>query len=171
MTMSANRAGLRLTYSTKFEKSRKTLCVRHADRPSIFALFQPQQSTPTPRPGRHFHHRPPAVTAPVAAAHAALTDELRDFKDRFPRLRRRSEEGDGRAQKGRIWGSHDHRRQGDSQERELRTDTGARQTILLLAAIAAQTPIAVGCYCEDESHCHRSVLKRVITEASKGGWA
>lgn len=32
----------------------------------------------------------------------------------------------------------------------------------LLAAIAARTPIAIGCFCEHESQCHRSALKRVI---------
>ena len=43
----------------------------------------------------------------------------------------------------------------------------ARHTIELLAAIARQTPIAVGCYCEDESRCHRSVLIKLIRAAGK----
>jgi uncharacterized protein YeaO (DUF488 family) len=46
-------------------------------------------------------------------------------------------------------------------ERELSTPDVSR-TIDLLAAIAARTSISVGCFCEDESRCHRSVLKRVI---------
>jgi uncharacterized protein YeaO (DUF488 family) len=41
----------------------------------------------------------------------------------------------------------------------------ARHVIHLLAAVATQTPLAVGCYCDDESHCHRSVLRAVIGEA------
>lgn len=45
------------------------------------------------------------------------------------------------------------------------TETDARQTILLLAALARRTPIAIGCYCEDESRCHRSVLIELIREA------
>src|SRR5262245_3965357 len=32
----------------------------------------------------------------------------------------------------------------------------ARCTIELLAAVAKRTPVAVGCYCEDETCCHRS---------------
>ncbi|HEY2827779.1 MAG TPA: DUF488 family protein [Pirellulales bacterium] len=43
----------------------------------------------------------------------------------------------------------------------------ARHTIELLAAISRHTPIAVGCYCENESRCHRSVLIKLIRAASK----
>jgi uncharacterized protein YeaO (DUF488 family) len=31
-----------------------------------------------------------------------------------------------------------------------------------LAALSHQTNFSVGCYCEDESRCHRSVLKRIL---------
>ena len=31
-----------------------------------------------------------------------------------------------------------------------------------LAALSHQTDFSVGCYCEDESRCHRSVLKRIL---------
>ncbi len=34
----------------------------------------------------------------------------------------------------------------------------------LLAALSHDTNFAVGCYCEDENRCHRSVLKRLLTE-------
>jgi len=37
--------------------------------------------------------------------------------------------------------------------------------IALLAALSHTTDFAVGCYCEDESHCHRSVLRELLTEA------
>ena len=37
-------------------------------------------------------------------------------------------------------------------------------TIRLLAALSRQTNFAVGCYCEDESHCHRSVLRSLLVE-------
>jgi len=43
----------------------------------------------------------------------------------------------------------------------------ARHTIELLAAIARETPIAVGCYCEDESRCHRKVLIELIRAAAR----
>jgi uncharacterized protein YeaO (DUF488 family) len=51
---------------------------------------------------------------------------------------------------------------------EMRKSTESRQTILLLAEMAKETPIAVGCYCADENFCHRSVLKRLIEEAAEG---
>jgi uncharacterized protein YeaO (DUF488 family) len=34
----------------------------------------------------------------------------------------------------------------------------------LLAALSQQTSFAVGCYCEDENRCHRSVLKELLKE-------
>jgi uncharacterized protein YeaO (DUF488 family) len=43
----------------------------------------------------------------------------------------------------------------------------ARHTIELLAAISRITPLAVGCFCEDESRCHRSVLIQLIRAAAK----
>ena len=34
----------------------------------------------------------------------------------------------------------------------------------LLAALSHQTNFALGCYCEDETHCHRSVLWELLLE-------
>ncbi|WP_298827290.1 DUF488 domain-containing protein [uncultured Piscinibacter sp.] len=34
--------------------------------------------------------------------------------------------------------------------------------LALLAALSHQTDFSVGCYCEDESHCHRSVLRELL---------
>jgi len=34
----------------------------------------------------------------------------------------------------------------------------------LLAALSRSASFAVGCYCEDESRCHRSVLRELLTE-------
>lgn len=34
----------------------------------------------------------------------------------------------------------------------------------LLAAISRHTNLAVGCYCEDENRCHRSVLRELLAE-------
>ena len=42
---------------------------------------------------------------------------------------------------------------------------GARRDIELLAALSHQTSFSVGCYCVDESHCHRSVLRELLREA------
>ena len=44
----------------------------------------------------------------------------------------------------------------------------ARHTIELLAAVARETPIAIGCYCEDESHCHRKALLELIRKQNTG---
>jgi uncharacterized protein YeaO (DUF488 family) len=32
----------------------------------------------------------------------------------------------------------------------------------LLAAMSHQTSFALGCYCEDENHCHRSALRELL---------
>ena len=34
----------------------------------------------------------------------------------------------------------------------------------LLAALSHQTNFSVGCYCENEAHCHRSVLRELLKE-------
>ena len=38
--------------------------------------------------------------------------------------------------------------------------------ITLLAALSSQTNFSVGCYCEDEAPCHRSVLRQLLLEKS-----
>jgi uncharacterized protein YeaO (DUF488 family) len=40
----------------------------------------------------------------------------------------------------------------------------ARHLLELLAALSHRSDIAVGCYCEDESHCHRSVLRELLAD-------
>ncbi len=40
----------------------------------------------------------------------------------------------------------------------------AAHLLALLAALSHQTNFAVGCYCEEEAHCHRSVLKALLLE-------
>jgi uncharacterized protein YeaO (DUF488 family) len=47
-------------------------------------------------------------------------------------------------------------------EHEMIKGTDSRQVIQLVRELARRTPLAVGCYCVDESQCHRSVLKRLI---------
>jgi uncharacterized protein YeaO (DUF488 family) len=41
----------------------------------------------------------------------------------------------------------------------------ARHLIELLVAMSAQTNLSVGCYCDDESRCHRSVLRQLLIDA------
>lgn len=40
----------------------------------------------------------------------------------------------------------------------------ARRLIVLLAALSAQTNFSLGCYCAEETLCHRSILKRLLLE-------
>jgi uncharacterized protein YeaO (DUF488 family) len=41
----------------------------------------------------------------------------------------------------------------------------ARHALELLATLSHHTDLAVGCYCEHEGSCHRSVLRELLTEA------
>ena len=38
------------------------------------------------------------------------------------------------------------------------------RTIELLARLSQETNFSVGCYCEDETHCHRSILRSLFQE-------
>ena len=40
----------------------------------------------------------------------------------------------------------------------------ASQAIELLAALSRQANFSLGCYCEDESRCHRSLLRELLVE-------
>src|ERR1700679_1545280 len=42
---------------------------------------------------------------------------------------------------------------------------GARRDIELLAALSHASDFSVGCYCQQEDHCHRSVLRKLLAEA------
>jgi uncharacterized protein YeaO (DUF488 family) len=41
----------------------------------------------------------------------------------------------------------------------------AQRLVALLAALSAPAHLSVGCYCADESRCHRSVLRELLAEA------
>ena len=40
----------------------------------------------------------------------------------------------------------------------------AAHAVELLAALSHGADFSVGCYCEDEAHCHRSVLRALLVE-------
>ena len=40
----------------------------------------------------------------------------------------------------------------------------ASRLLDLLAALSHQTNFSVGCYCENEQRCHRSILKKLLAE-------
>jgi uncharacterized protein YeaO (DUF488 family) len=43
-------------------------------------------------------------------------------------------------------------------------EPAAAQALDLLAALSHTTDLAVGCYCESEARCHRSVLRELLAE-------
>lgn len=57
----------------------------------------------------------------------------------------------------------------DSYERELLQSAESRQTAALIAEISRRTPVSIGCYCADESRCHRSRLYKVILQLGEQG--
>ena len=52
--------------------------------------------------------------------------------------------------------SRDYRREMKEPEKE--------RLLQLLAALSHQTDFAVGCYCENEERCHRSLLRELLAE-------
>ncbi|MDB5871735.1 MAG: hypothetical protein JWQ07_1177 [Ramlibacter sp.] len=42
--------------------------------------------------------------------------------------------------------------------------TEASHLLDLLAALSHQTSFSLGCYCENEAHCHRSVLRELLAQ-------
>lgn len=45
-------------------------------------------------------------------------------------------------------------------------EAGASRSLDLLAAFSHQTNFSMGCYCENESRCHRSLLRALLQERS-----
>lgn len=41
---------------------------------------------------------------------------------------------------------------------------GPQHDLELLAALSHETDFAVGCYCENEKRCHRSILRQLLAE-------
>ena len=48
--------------------------------------------------------------------------------------------------------------------REMRAPA-AHRLLTLIALLSRSTNLSVGCYCEDEDRCHRSVLRALLIEA------
>ncbi|MGQ0708265.1 MAG: DUF488 domain-containing protein [Rhodoferax sp.] len=44
-------------------------------------------------------------------------------------------------------------------------ESAASRSIELLATLSRQAYFSVGCYCEDEARCHRSILRQLLQEA------
>jgi uncharacterized protein YeaO (DUF488 family) len=50
-------------------------------------------------------------------------------------------------------------------EAEMKTPQAMRD-LDLLAALSHHTNLAIGCYCEDEARCHRSILRDLLVKRS-----
>jgi uncharacterized protein YeaO (DUF488 family) len=44
------------------------------------------------------------------------------------------------------------------------SDPTRRRLIAVLAALSSQADFSIGCYCADESRCHRSLLRELLVE-------
>jgi uncharacterized protein YeaO (DUF488 family) len=44
------------------------------------------------------------------------------------------------------------------------SEPAPRHSLDLLAALSHRAQLSIGCYCEDESRCHRSVLRELLAE-------
>ncbi len=62
------------------------------------------------------------------------------------------------AKEERAWRAFERRYRAEMKRPE------AARLLALLAALSRDTNFAVGCYCEDERRCHRSVLRALLAE-------
>jgi len=75
-----------------------------------------------------------------------------------------------RRQPGRAYRAHDrHHAGGTARARGLisarTTPDPAMALLSLLALLSRTTNLSVGCYCENETRCHRRVLRDLLNEA------
>ena len=60
------------------------------------------------------------------------------------------------AEAAKLW------KQFDKLFRKQLAEAPAERTLQLLAALSQQTNFSVGCYCDDEARCHRSILRSLL---------
>lgn len=63
-----------------------------------------------------------------------------------------------KAADARGWGAFEKRYRAELKRPE------SLRLLQLFAALSRQTSFSVGCYCEDEARCHRSVLRALLAE-------
>lgn len=63
-----------------------------------------------------------------------------------------------RSTDARSWKAFERRFRGEMNEPE------AARVLDLLAALSHQTSFSLGCYCENEERCHRSILRKLLAE-------
>jgi uncharacterized protein YeaO (DUF488 family) len=64
---------------------------------------------------------------------------------------------------GQPWTDARWKRFARTYRREM-SDPRARHLLELVAALSKTQNLSVGCYCEDENRCHRSVLRELLRE-------
>jgi len=62
------------------------------------------------------------------------------------------------AKDDKDWNAFERRFQAEMKQPE------AARLLDVLAALSHQTNFSIGCYCENEARCHRSVLKKLLAE-------
>jgi uncharacterized protein YeaO (DUF488 family) len=63
--------------------------------------------------------------------------------------------------------SADNEKSWSSFERKFRAEMNepdAEKVLDLLAALSHRTDFSIGCYCEDENRCHRSILRQLLAK-------
>jgi uncharacterized protein YeaO (DUF488 family) len=63
-----------------------------------------------------------------------------------------------RAQDERSWQAFERRFRAEMNQPE------PARVLDLLAALSHQTNFSIGCYCENEKRCHRSILRKLLAE-------
>ena len=63
-----------------------------------------------------------------------------------------------RAEDARAWKTFERKYRAEMNKPD------AARVLDLLAALSHQTDFAVGCYCENEERCHRSILRQLLAE-------
>ena len=48
---------------------------------------------------------------------------------------------------------------------EMRKSLISKHLIAMLAALSHETTLTIGCYCLDETGCHRSILRELLSDA------
>ena len=69
----------------------------------------------------------------------------------------------GLAPSARLIGQKNWRRFAAAYRREMRAPA-AQRLLELLARLSHHADFAVGCYCEREDRCHRSILRKLLAE-------
>ena len=62
------------------------------------------------------------------------------------------------AEADKLW------KQFEKQFRKQLAEAAADRTLALLAALSQSSAFAIGCYCDDEAQCHRSILRSLLAD-------